>query len=434
MSMATETAIPSDAGDDAPARPLFSAYGVELEYALVSRPGLKVLPATDWLLAAAGDGQPTDVEHGPISWSNELVLHVVEFKTTDPAPTLAGLARLFAGEVRAANGLLAQRGAALLPTAMHPLMNPATQMRLWPHDYQEVYRAYDRIFGCQGHGWSNLQSAHLNLPFRGDEEFARLHAAIRLVLPLIPARAASSPLVEGRFTGLMDSRLDVYRHNSRRIASITGSVIPEPVYSEQEYRDGIFARMYRDIAPHDPEGILQHEWLNARGAIARFDRDTIEIRLIDLQECPTADLAVCRAIARATRELTQERWRSTRWQQAFATERLDVILQQTTRQAEHAVIEDGDYLAAFGLSPGRAYTAGEVWRWLLEAIGPEPEWETADRVYRERGTLARRIAAAVGECPTAESITGVYDRLSACLADDEPFAPVDSVGGIEPGR
>ena len=50
-----------------------------------------------------------------------------------------------------------------------------------------MYEAYDRIFDCRGHGWANLQAVHLNLPFSGDEEFGRLHAAIRLVLPIMPA-------------------------------------------------------------------------------------------------------------------------------------------------------------------------------------------------------------------------------------------------------
>ena len=48
-----------------------------------------------------------------------------------------------------------------------------------------------------------------------------------------------------------------------------------------------------DIAPLDPDGTLQHEWLNSRGAIARFDRNAIEIRVLDIQECPVADLAIC---------------------------------------------------------------------------------------------------------------------------------------------
>ena len=39
--------------------------------------------------------------------------------------------------------------------------------------------------------------------------------------------------------------------------------------------------MYRQIAPLDPDHVVQYEWLNSRGAIARFDRNAIEIRVID---------------------------------------------------------------------------------------------------------------------------------------------------------
>lgn len=424
MSLALES--PASAEATAPRR-LFSAYGVELEYALVERLGLDVLPAADWLLARAGDGRPTDVERGPVTWSNELVLHVVEFKTTEPSATLAGLAARFADEVRHANALMAERGGALLPTAMHPLMQPARAMRLWPHDYQDVYAAYDRIFGCQGHGWSNLQSVHLNLPFHGDEEFARLHAAVRLVLPLIPALAASSPLVEGRWTGLMDTRLEVYRHNARRIPSVAGSVIPESIDSEQEYRERILAPMYRDIAPYDPQGILQHEWLNSRGAIARFDRHTIEIRLIDSQEGPSADLAACRAIAETVRLLTLERWQPLARQRQYTVEQLDGVLRKTTRDAESAELADGEFLAAFGLSPERTYSAGAVWHALLDEVRRDDasaaEWESSDRAYREHGTLARRIAAAIGRDATPPSIGDVYDTLTRCLSNDETFLP-----------
>jgi len=38
--------------------------------------------------------------------------------------------------------------------------------------------------------------------------------------------------------------------------------------------------------------VLQNEWLNSRGAIARFERDTIEIRVLDSQETPAAELAI----------------------------------------------------------------------------------------------------------------------------------------------
>ncbi len=64
------------------------------------------------------------------------------------------------------------------------------------------------------------------------------------------------------------------------------------VFTEENYRRQIFQRMYDDIAPLDPDGVLQDEFLNSRGAIARFDRGSIEIRVINIQECPAADLAV----------------------------------------------------------------------------------------------------------------------------------------------
>ena len=71
------------------------------------------------------------------------------------------------------NELLAAQGACLMGSAVHPWMDPDADSRLWPFEDAPIYQALDRIFGCHGHGWFNLQSAHLNLPFANDEEFAR---------------------------------------------------------------------------------------------------------------------------------------------------------------------------------------------------------------------------------------------------------------------
>jgi hypothetical protein len=175
------------------------------------------------------------------------------------------------------NAALAALGARLLPTGMHPWMDPRTETKLWPHEDGEIYRAFDRIFDCGDHGWGNIQAAQLNLPFSGDDEFGRLHAAIRLVLPIIPALAASSPIVEGRVSRWLDTRMEAYRRNSARIPSVTGLVVPERVFDRRGY-EALLKRIWDDLAPHDPEGILRHPWVNARGCIARFDRGTIERR------------------------------------------------------------------------------------------------------------------------------------------------------------
>ncbi len=309
-----------------------------------------------------------------------------------------------------------------MPSAMHPWMDPCRETRLWPHGDSDIYQAYDRIFGCRGHGWANLQSVHLNLPFQGDEEFARLHAAVRLLLPILPALAASSPIVEGKLTGFLDSRLEVYRLNQKRIPSITGRVIPEPVFSRAEYLRVILGQLYRDISPHDPEGLLRHEWLNSRGAIARFARDTIEIRLLDIQECPRADLAVLALLAAVLKALAAEAWLPLSEQMAWEAEQLEPLLLRTIREGEGAFLDDGRYLSAFGF-PGERCRAGELWRHLASefyAPGSVEEGEALG-VILERGPLARRLLRALGKDPPFEQIREVYRRLCRCLERGETF-------------
>ncbi|NJD19533.1 MAG: glutamate--cysteine ligase, partial [Gemmatimonadetes bacterium] len=234
---------------------------------LVDAATLAVRPQCDELMARVGGSEGADVELGDIAWSNELTRHVREQKTNGPAPTLVGLAGKFHAGWRRASDELAAMGARLMPGGVHPWMDPHTETVLWPHEYTEVYHTFDRIFGCSGHGWANLQSTHLNLPFRGDEEFARLHAAIRLVLPLLPAITAASPYLDGRRAPALDARLVAYRGNARRVPSVTGLVVPEPAFTREQYEREILGRIYADMAALDPEGTLRHEWANARGAI-----------------------------------------------------------------------------------------------------------------------------------------------------------------------
>src|SRR5690606_13107492 len=127
---------------------LFAAYGVELEYMIVDRSSLSVRPVADKLLQSMAGEIVSDVELGDISWSNELALHVIELKTTEPATDLESLAGRFQEHIGRINGLLTPLDARLMPTAMHPSMNPEQEMRLWPHDYNTVYEAFNRIFDC----------------------------------------------------------------------------------------------------------------------------------------------------------------------------------------------------------------------------------------------------------------------------------------------
>jgi len=405
---------------------LFGGFGIELEYMIVDADSLSVKPCADQLLQVIGGGYDQEVDRGAALWSNELALHVIEMKTRGPAAQLGGLAEMFAEQVRDALELLTPINARLLPTGMHPWMAPERELALWPHEDRAIYETFDRIFGCHGHGFANLQSMHVNLPFAGDEEFGRLHAAIRLVLPLIPGLAASSPLVEGRLTGKLDNRLDVYRTNCARIPSVTGHVVPESVFTMESYQQQILEPIYRELSELDPEGVLAHEWVNARGAIARFERGAIEIRTIDLQECPLADLAVAELVVAAVRALVDEQFADTSAQRSFMTEQLAAYHQQSVESGGAADWPRSDYLKIFGIDASELSVA-EVWQRLAGRLlkGDERtrERDRALTILLEQGTLARRIVRALTPSETRSRQQRVYEALADCLAQGRLFQP-----------
>jgi gamma-glutamyl:cysteine ligase YbdK (ATP-grasp superfamily) len=416
--------------DDTAARPkgplgLFDAYGLEVEYMIVDGERLDVAPAADALLEAAAGELTDEFENGDIAWNNELALHVIEFKCNGPRSTLAGLGRAFAANVALANEKLEREGQRLMPTAMHPWMDPA-EVELWPHGTRVIYETFDRIFSCKGHGWANLQSQQINLPFATDEEFARLHAAIRFLLPILPGLAASSPMVDGERNGVLDNRLVVYRNNCARIPSVTGDVVPEPVGSIGEYHERVLAPIYADLAPHDPEGVLRHEWVNARGAIARFDRMAIEIRVLDVQEAPAMDIAYAALIVEVLKLLCTEQWLDIAAMNRRRTAELGSLLGLAARQGEGAGIGDKSYLRAFGYR-GSATELKGLWEHLIETVGKRGSLgaETGRLLehYLRYGTLATRIGKAVGLLPTRAKVMRVYEELCESLADGRPFAP-----------
>jgi carboxylate-amine ligase len=408
---------------------LFECCGIELEYMLVDRTSLDVKPLADRVLqAGSGAERPVnDYRRGELGWSNELVMHVLELKNVKPGNDLARLAQRFQDEVVAMNGELEPLGARLMPGGMHPWMNPAVETCVWPHDNSEVYRAYDRLFDCRTHGWANLQSTHINLPFAGDDEFARLHAALRVILPILPALAAASPYAGGRATDMLDYRMEAYRTNAEAIPELNGDIIPEHVISRLDYEQRILQPMYRAVAPHDPQGVLRHEWLNARGAIARFDRSAIEIRVLDTQECPGIDVAFAAVITDLAQMLCENERYSSGPDTLLPTATLADIFFACTREAERARIGFSNYLQVFGMNR-EACEAGALWEFIAERLDRENSpreavWRPTMEYVLTRGSLARRLLRAVGPQPSHSELHALYGALADSLEAGKPFDP-----------
>ncbi|MBI1890092.1 MAG: glutamate--cysteine ligase [Burkholderiales bacterium] len=419
MSPAPETTSVASLG----ALPAFRGYGIELEYMIVGVDDLSVRPIADQLFLQAAGYQTNEVERGMLGWSNELALHVFEVKNLRPTLMLQALPNAMQTEIRQANRILAGLGARLMPTAMHPWMNPATEGCLWPHDHADLYAAYGRIFDVKTHGWFNLQSMHINLPFADDAQFARLHAATRLVLPILPAVAASSPIADGKNTSYLDYRMQAYRRHTEQIPSLAGAIIPENASNKTEYQTRILDPMLRDIAPHDPKRLLAYEWLNSRGAIARFDRNAIEIRVIDTQEHPQADLAIAAATISVIKSLYDYDAASLTDQQAMTTDELAHILWNCVRDGEQAVIDNAAYLRIMGITEERC-TAKELWQYLIaERISGPSTWSKVLNTILREGPLARRILRATGNDYSVPRLREVYRTLCDCLQEGRLFLP-----------
>jgi glutamate---cysteine ligase / carboxylate-amine ligase len=409
---------------------LFQVFGVEIEYAVVRKDTLAVDPSVDRLLVQLGGSPDSHPAAGNVEADNELAAHVLEIKCREPATDLAAQAKDFAAYVKLANRILGQWNCRLMPGGMHPFMDPTRESRIWPHEDSHIYQSYDRVFGVRGHGWFNIQSVHLNLPFSGDAEFSQLHNAISLLLPLLPALAASSPIFEGAHHGWLDGRLSHYVGNQKKLPAIIGDIVPEPVGSEAEYREKILEPMFRAIAPFDTQDIMQEEWLNSRAAIARFERGSIEIRCLDTQECATADLALCHWVISMLRHLMGTGADLLSVHRNLPAGLLKSLFLETSRIGRAAKLPAGFPVAAFGT--GSQETVGAFLKALtahtfkdLGAPGSAPVDAASsiaflpfiDRILSE-GSLAERILRAA---PVATMYPAVFARLCDCLETDSPF-------------
>lgn len=395
---------------------IFEAYGIELEYMLVNKNNLNPVNLADLVLGETGE-----FDNGSVAWSNELAKHIIEIKTAGPKKDLLQASLDFQENIKKINNILKPQEACLLPSGAHPWLDPK-KAELWPHECTDIYKAYDRIFNCQGHGWVNLQSTHLNLPFSNDQEFKALHTAIRVLLPILPGLAASSPFLDGKPTGMMDTRLKFYNSNQKNIPEISGKIIPELVFSQAEYQEKILNKSYQAIHPYDPEGLLKHEWLNSRGAIARFSRMAIEIRILDIQECPKMDICIVGVIIEILKKLVGQSWADFDAQASFSEEDLAKIYQESMVYGLNTKINNSAYLQLFGLEAHQNILLKDLWQHCVNKLGSlaDPYLENL-KIILESGCLSERMLQSYSKNKTPEKIRNIYEDLRDCLAQGEAY-------------
>jgi gamma-glutamyl:cysteine ligase YbdK (ATP-grasp superfamily) len=407
---------------------LFEVIGIELEYPVVDA-NLRAQNLVAPLFRRLAGRAVSEVEHGGAAFSNELAAHVFEIKASEPRHSLRVTEQhLVKGLHAVQRALKKDFGARLLPTGMHPFFDPA-EGELWPRAGKPIYETYSRIFPVFTHGFMNVQSCHINLPFGTEEETVLLHNAIACLLPYLPALTASSPVYRGRAGAYVCNRLAFYKSNQKRVPGIAGEVVPEFISSYAQYKREILEPIYNDLGKIRGGERLRHEWVNSRGAIMRFSRRAIEIRILDSQECPKMDIAFAvftRAVLKAMVAMMQQ-GRLPLPRHRMLVEDFNRVI----RGGSRTEVQASHLRAWLGLTR-RPPTARQILLGLLRKAETEiPKGEldyypliehriiTGNLSERIRREIERRKGRGNRRAPAI--ISGVYEELAECLELNRPW-------------
>jgi carboxylate-amine ligase len=387
--------------------------GPEHELCIVDEE-LKALPISDAVIKGYCGKVTNFVELPKFTFGKELQLHVMEIKANRPFESPMDFEETMQNAVATLSGFIEKNYCAnLLGTGMHPLLK-LDETGIWPHRHRKIYDEYGKVFNLKQHGWLNIQSFHLNLPYQKEADGILLHNLLANICPYLPAIAASSPIYEGAFGGNIDNRLVFYKVNQREVPSVSGDVVPEYVDSFSKYYKNVIGRYSHDLKKAGAtDAILFKEWVNSRGIIFRFDRSALEVRVMDEQECIKSDVALgcfVRAVLRGLM-LTEP----------------ELLPHELLVSDFNSVIENG--LSAEVRNP-HGFTARRVCKYLFDIA-----WKNAQKEERKYLPLVKRridtgnlsdiirknVQKKAQHTDFNEAIVDVYSTLIKCLVTNQPY-------------
>jgi gamma-glutamyl:cysteine ligase YbdK (ATP-grasp superfamily) len=374
------------------------------------------LPIVDRVIKEVHGRIVNCVRLGRIAFGKELQAHVAEFKANKPFDSPEVFEEAMQEAVETILELLEKHyHARLLGLGMHPSLR-LSEARVWSHRDRQIYEAMSKIFNLNRHGWLNIQSFQLNLPYKNEREAVKLYNLLANVLPYLPAVAASSPIYESKIGDFVDNRLHFYSANQLEVPSITGDIVPEYIDSFGEYEKTTVRQYSEDLAKlNAPRCLLNKQWLNSRGAVIRFDRKAIEIRVLDEQECVKSDVALSCFIRALLRGIMTD-------------EKCPYLPHEALVKDLHSVVRDG--LDARVQHP-KGETARQVCRHLWEmasenATNEEKRYLPLVKQRIDRGNLSDKIseevAKKVQKTDLTEAIFNVYSALADCLEENKMYA------------
>jgi hypothetical protein len=374
---------------------------------------LSALPIVDKIIKDFHGRVVNFVELSNFSFGKEIQLHVMEIKPNMPFRSPKNFEETMHAAVLTLTDFLESKYRAhLLGAGMHPLLK-LEETGVWPHRHKKIYQAYSKVFNLNQHGWLNIQSFQLNIPYSNQESAIFMHNMLSEICAYLPAISASSPIYEGKFGENVDNRLCFYMLNQKEVSSITGDVIPEYVSSFKQYEKEVIERYSLDLAHAGvDECLLYKDWVNSRGVIFRFDRKAIEIRVMDEQECVKSDVALS----------------------CFIRALLRGLMERKAEFLPHEIlVKDFNSVIKMGLDAKVAHPMGQTARQVYQQF-LKIAWENAtveEKKYLpiiqkriEHGNLSEiireRVQQRAQKTDFKEAVINVYSMLIKSLIDNQP--------------
>jgi carboxylate-amine ligase len=234
---------------------------------------------------------------------------------------------------------------------------------------------------------------------------------------------------DGEIQPAVDNRMAHVLHHQDRLPESMGPMVPEYVKSLDDYRRRVLRPMLRACGRLPDARAIQGDFLNARCAVVKFYRSSLEIRCLDMQECVKMDVAIAVFVRWALKALTERvlAGKVDLPEHALLVEDLHATVKQGTRARVNAPHAAGTVRRD---AQGKA-DVRDVLRELLglarrEARADEAPYLDLLEPVLERGNLSERIAAALephvkDDDGFTDAARRIYVELSDCLVDNEPW-------------
>ena len=400
--------------------PALSAIGLELEIALLRSATLEPAPGADLVLQDACGGALPAVQMATTEWRRRPAASELTVAMLRPMPSLDGQAAALTASLRTLAGMLEPQGLRPSGAGNHPWVEAHRPVGTAAGRTDDPRaRALDALTGPKIPDWADTRAAVLSFPFLDDEDFRPLLAALRLIVPILPALAAASPYRGGRRGATLDERIAAVQARAAALPALGGAWYPENTVGVHAYRDVVLEPLRSALAPLDPDGRLPIDDFNARAVVARFGPRIVQLRAADVQECPAQDVAIAAAVVELARALVRGDWLDLAAQMAVSDQTLADLGNRVLCEGRQASLTDA--AALYGAPAGSS--AGQAWSQLVARSDLTAESRAALEFILHEGTLAERMLRAVGDGPTPHDLRGLAETLADCLTTGSPFAP-----------